>query len=224
MSLACSAGLMSACTSQVMYQLARYVGFDPGDQQTLAALGPMVDGAFPAIVERFYAALQADPQATAVLQGPQQVQRLKTAMRGWLEGVFSGVYDDAYYEKRARIGRMHVRVGLEQRFMFSAMNVLRLGILEAVSEVTEGEARTAAHASVNKICDIELGIMLETYREDYVLRRTAESETMAAMGKLTAGLAHEILQPSERRKVTTRVDVTTCRGVRRRGHSKENFK
>ena len=29
--------------------------------------------------------------------------------------------DDAYFEKRARIGRMHVKVGLEQRYMLAAM-------------------------------------------------------------------------------------------------------
>ena len=57
--------------------------------------------------------------------GESQVGELKRALVRWMEGVFLGPWDQDYFELRCRIGRVHVRVGLPQHYMFGAMNVLR---------------------------------------------------------------------------------------------------
>jgi signal transduction histidine kinase len=148
------------------------------------------------IVGRFYQAILDDPGARAVLRSEAQITRLKVTLADWLEGLFSGSYDEAYFEKRAQIGRVHVKVGLEQRYMLTAMNVVRLGLHHALSEASDdGFGAFQDHCAIDQICDIELAIMLETYREDYVLKKTAEAESLAVMGRLTAGLAHEVRNP-----------------------------
>lgn len=191
---------------EVLDSLATYVGFGPSDHRTLRALGPALAPFFSEIVEEFYEAIDRDPTAASVFTGPAQIDRLKKSMHQWLEGVFAGVYDDEYFERRARIGRVHVRVGLEQRFMFSAMNVLREGMHRSTRSLgLSSEEEVRAHRAIDRICDIELGVMLEVYREDYILRRTAQTETMAAMGKLTAGLAHEIRNPLNAAKLQLEV-------------------
>jgi len=151
---------------------------------------------FPRVVDGFYQAILDDPGARAVLKSEAQVVRLKVSLEEWLEGLFTGPYDQAYLEKRERIGRAHVQVGLEQRYMLAAMNVVRLGLHHALSEASEdGFGPFQDHCAIDQICDIELAIMLETYREDYILKKTAEAESLAVMGRLTAGLAHEIRNP-----------------------------
>ena len=87
----------------------------------------------------------------------------------WLEGIFSGLYDEAYFEKTEQIGRVHVRVGLPQHYMLTAMAVIRSS-LTAVIDESGGNEAAAIGDSLSRILDIELAVMLESYRADLVTR------------------------------------------------------
>jgi two-component system sensor histidine kinase HydH len=206
--------------------LREYVGFDDAAARRLQALAPRMRRFYQRVVDDFYEAILADPAASAVLKNEAQVSRLKLSLRDWIEGLFSGQYDEQYFEKRARIGRVHVKVGLEQRYMLGAMNVIRAGLHRGLAEVsTDGLGATLDHSAIDQICDLELAIMLETYREDYVLKKTAEAESLAVMGRLTAGLAHEVRNPLNAAKLQLDVlrrnaadvqDGSTRRKIQRR--------
>jgi len=212
--------------ASLLFALKEYVGFDAESDRRLRALAVRMLPYHGGIVDRFYEAILADPGARAVLKTEAQVGRLKVSLSEWLKGLFTGPYDETYFEKRSRIGRVHVKVGLEQRYMLSAMNVIRLGLHHALSEASDdGFGAFEDHCALDQICDIELAIMLETYREDYVLKKTAEQESLAVMGRLTAGLAHEVRNPLNAAKLQLDVlrrtaskvqDPSTRRKIERR--------
>lgn len=195
-------------------ELKNYVGFNDETAGRLVALGPRLQQYRGRVVDQFYEAILNDAGARAVLRDEAQVGRLKVSLMRWVQELFTGPYDDTYFEKRAQIGRVHVKVGLDQHYMLTAMNVIRLGLHHAVSEVSDdGFGAFPDHCAIDQICDIELAIMLETYREDYVLKKTAEAESLAVMGRLTAGLAHEVRNPLNAAKLQLDVLRRIASGV-----------
>ena len=214
----------------VLTEMKKYVGFGHADAAVLAELGPVLRPSFGSVVDAFYAAIEGHPGASrAITGGEAQVRRLKGTLVDWLEGLVGGVYDEAYYERRARIGRVHVRIELDQRYMFGAMNLIRQGLHEALGASDWPRERLReAHVAIDRILDIELAIMLETYREAYGERiraterieherRTARAEALATMGELTAGLAHEIRNPLNAAKLQLEVLSRSAGKVREPG-------
>ena len=100
----------------------------------LRALHPKLAPHFPAIAEKFYAAVFDNPGAAAVLSGPAQVERLRISLIDWMSTGLLGPYDDVFYDKRSRIGRAHVQIGLAQQYMFTAMNVVRTAYSDLLAQ------------------------------------------------------------------------------------------
>jgi two-component system sensor histidine kinase HydH len=174
--------------------LKQYVGFTAASSAALAELYPLAQPEFGAIVDDFYAAIEAHPDAgAAITGGAPQIARLKQTLLRWLEALLLGPHDQAYYERRARIGRVHVRIDLPQAFMFTAMNRIRLRLLDVIRRHSPPDSDRLI-AALNQILDLELAIMLETYREDLTTKNRA-AERLATIGHFAASIGHEMRNP-----------------------------
>jgi len=181
-------------------ELQQYVGFGPADAACLARLHDLVVDALPVVSEHFYDVLVQHPGAAAVLTGgAPQIDRLKRTLVDWMASGLEGPHDEAYYERRSRIGRRHVAIGLPQQYMFTAMNVMRRDLHRLIEERV-GAERVATTEALDKLLDMELAIMLRHYQleaEERLIRRErgAQLEKLTAMQSLSAGLAHEVRNP-----------------------------
>lgn len=177
--------------SELYFQeIKDYVGFEEADSQMLKQLLPLVRDHFIPTVDAFYAALEQQQHTRQIFDGPAQIERLRQTLLQWLLEIFEGPHDSVYYQKRHRIGRVHVEVGLLPHFMFGAMNIIRLHLLDVIlaSPLHESDLRRASRA-FEKILDIELTIMLQSYW-DKMTELKLQIPTALAMG-----LAHEIRNP-----------------------------
>ena len=178
-------------------ELKRYVGFSSADEAALRALHPLAKPFFVPITEQFYARiLEHEGARAALIGGESSVGHLKVTLRAWLDKLLSGPWDEAYFDLRCRIGRVHVRIELPQHYMFGAMNVIRQRLGDVIDEEHADDlpTRRAARVAVGRALDLELAIMLHTYREDYEAQQ-ARRERLATFGQLVGTMSHELRNP-----------------------------
>lgn len=180
-------------------EIKEYVGFDERDSALLREFLPHAEPHFPRISQHFYDAILEHPSAhAAITGGNEQVERLKLTLVEWMRSGLTGPHDRAFYERRCRIGRMHVKIKLPQQFMFTAMNRMRIDFrkvaFEWLREQADGSEKVAIHDSIDKLFDLELAIMLETFAEDSQTRLRA-AERLATIGQLAASIGHDLRNP-----------------------------
>jgi two-component system, NtrC family, sensor histidine kinase HydH len=177
--------------------VAEYVGFTDDSGRVLAGFHPIARPHLGPTIDDFYATIEAHPRAREVITGgPEQIERLKQSLVRWLDSVLLGPHDAAFVEAHSRIGRVHVRIGLPQEFMFTAMNRIRSHLVEVADDALRSDParHSAVAAAVNQILDLELAIMLDTYRLNLENRMRAQ-ERLATIGQLAASIGHELRNP-----------------------------
>lgn len=147
-------------------EMKRYLAFSSEDCQHLRELGPRMEKYFPEMSEQFYSQIPHHPSAFRVFTGGEhQISRLKQTLQVWAGGLFNGVYDQHYADDRYQIGYRHVRIGLEQKYVISAMGIVRAFLSECLllEFPSGGDLRLRFNRSLNKILDLDLNLMCESY-------------------------------------------------------------
>jgi signal transduction histidine kinase len=181
----------------LLEELKRYVDFGPPDEEALRALHAVAEPRLPAIADAFYARILRHEEARRALTGGEShVGQLKVTLQRWMGEILRGPWDGAWFEAHCRIGRVHVRIDLPQHYMFGAMNLVRdeLGRISDDAFAADPARRTQVRRALDKILDIDLAVMLHTYRED-LLARARRSERLAAFGQVVGSIGHDLRNP-----------------------------
>jgi two-component system sensor histidine kinase HydH len=181
----------------VLEELKRYVAFGEADERALRALHEAAAPRFEEIARVFYDRILSHEEARkALVGGESQVGHLKVTLVAWLDTLLTGPWDERYWDHRYRIGRVHVRIGLPQHYMFGAMNVVRaeLARIAWARFHADPEALETVRTALGKILDLELAIMLHTYRDD-LLAQQARVERLSTFGQLVGSIGHDLRNP-----------------------------
>lgn len=147
--------------SMQFQEMKDWVRFDDADSARLLSALPVVEPHIARIIDMFYDEIQRHPESNAVLESPEQVERLKGSLRRWLNEVFVGPHDNVYAKQRREIGRRHVQVGLPDRYMFTAMHLIEHEVSELLLAQLEEPWPTLQ--SLRRICTLDLALMTGTY-------------------------------------------------------------
>lgn len=188
-------------------QLQRYVGFSEADAENIRALACDARPVIPEVVEQFYRHILEDPEARRVfIGGNEQIDRQRKVLHRWLEEIFEGNYGPHYVAKRTEIGHAHVRVGLPQHYMITAMEIVWRALYSGLMRESNDANRPRQLSSLHALLMLDLAIILASYQESHteqvrrrersaVEEKLTRAEHLAEIGQLAASLAHEIKNP-----------------------------
>ena len=149
-------------------ELKRYVAFSAEDAALLRGFHGVAAPHFERIAQEFYDRIRQHEEAHAVFTGEDQIARLQRSLVKWMDRLFGGDYDEAYFATIEQIGRVHVKVGLPQRYMFAAMALIRSSLTQLAERQPSDGPRIAT--TLSSLLDLVLAIMLESYRDDFITR------------------------------------------------------
>jgi hypothetical protein len=156
---------------EVYSQMREFVDFGPADEANLVALAPVFAKRGPAITDAFYETLGRYPTTSALLEG--RVDSLKRTHQRYLGELFAGDYGQTYFENRIKVGKVHVRVGLDPYFVEAVMSFLRTaGMLAIREELGNSPDTDAKIASYLRILDLDLLVINLAYGEERLTRLT----------------------------------------------------
>jgi signal transduction histidine kinase len=102
-------------------QLA-YLEIDESDRQHLQAIAPLLTACSTEFVEMFYRHLFRFDETALFLQDPELVERLKQTQQSHLESMLQADWNEAYVDRRRRVGDVHAQIGINPRIFLGAYN------------------------------------------------------------------------------------------------------
>lgn len=150
------------------------------DLQLLKRLRPDVQKEIRNISKVFYDSFYEMEQLKQIIDKNSTVEKLSRTLAAHVLELFSGVIDEAFLERRLRVGKVHYRIGLKPAYYMGTFQNLQNSLYRtafqsagATGDLTAVERVIRA---INKIISLEQQIVLEAYDQEYIQNLEREYE------------------------------------------------
>lgn len=134
------------------------------DLKYLCALQPYIEKNISDIIDSFYDVLGMDSSLVGIINNHSTVERLKVTLKKHIYEMFGGVIDEEFIQKRERIARVHVYIGLPTQSYIAAFQNLNLSLMKYVQEyIPHAQDQFSILTAISKILNLEQQLVLEAF-------------------------------------------------------------
>ena len=146
-------------------QRQAFLGLTEADAANVRALREVFAEHSRAFAERFYQHLLANPHTASFLRDARLLEELKTLQANYFAHLLEGVFDEAYFEGRLRVGLAHQRIDLEPVWYLGAYNqYIQLTFPLFVRAFGDNLGKVMPLLlSLIKVIFLDIGLALRTY-------------------------------------------------------------
>jgi len=147
-----------------MQDIRKHYRFSTFDEKNLEELSVILLPFSDQLAEDFSAYLLDNPYTAAYFQTDEAIQKRRQTIIGWFKDLLTAQYDHRFALRLQRIGKVHVKIGLNGHYVNAAMNFIRDFCIKRLgAAVTEDGRRMDLLESFEKALDINLDIMTSSY-------------------------------------------------------------
>ena len=156
----------------------QFMNISAETRQGLSEFWKVVLPQLPEILSGFYEHVAAVP-ALAKLVG-QETPRLKKAQQSHWERLFSGRFDEAYFNGVRTIGLIHNKIGLEPRWYIGGYNYVlsRLTDLAIKTYRWSPQKAQAVVRAINSAVMLDMDVAISVYQEALLVDRAQRGQKM----------------------------------------------
>ncbi|MGD0281058.1 MAG: protoglobin domain-containing protein [Dissulfurispiraceae bacterium] len=143
--------------------------FAEDDQKRLAALQPLMEEHAEEIMSTLNLWFIGTKGVSTFFTAEALKKHIFETQKKWFSKLFSGVYDNRFYEQLTRIGATHVRQNVDIHYLQRAANIIKNSCTGILSNMEEPAAEITSNIiCVGKIIDISMSIIISAYIEEEI--------------------------------------------------------
>ncbi|MGE7696114.1 protoglobin domain-containing protein [Lysinibacillus sp. NPDC094177] len=155
---------MDIANSHSMKQQIDLLKLTNRDLQYLKAFQPFVEDNIDHIVNRFYKKIGTERNLVDIINRHSSVEKLKITLRRHIIEMFNGMIDDDFYQRRVKIAKVHVHIGLKTQWYICAFQELTASFIDLVEEhINHPMDQLNTIRAISKISNFEQQLVLEAF-------------------------------------------------------------
>ncbi len=167
---------------QLMEDRLRFLNIDQNTISELRNAKNILEPAMDEMLDKFYSHILQEPELKPIFVDKSEIDRARSAQKKhWLEAMFNGKYDNAYYEKTSQIGRAHARIGLTPNWYIGGYNQMLCQFIELVYKnyADKGKSANTLIQAISKIIFLDMDLVIHCYLDakDESVRRMLVNST-----------------------------------------------
>ena len=141
--------------------------FTPDDERRLARLKPLMEEHTEEIMSTVSLWFKGTKGAAKFFTEETLQHHVFASEKDWFLLLFSGKYDNSYYDKLIKIGMAHMRRNVDVHYLHRMANIVKNSCTGVLSKTDDARDEMVNNiVSVGKIVDISLNIITNAYIEE----------------------------------------------------------